>query len=313
MNVDKAFHAIDEFFDKVQHENKEDLENAAIKPIHDKYPLTQNGIVGLIAPPGSGKTFTYLKLAAQQEQLFENPFFELIVICSTSNKFDKTVNAFKECIKKSKVVCVKDSQLLDWLNKYMRRMLKYNSMMKFINNECKDEDEEIERLLKKHRFKINGKQNQKQKLDMIKYLAGKFEKYNWKTFPHRCLLILDDFASHPLVRSKETEMSRLLKKLRHFNINVMICVQTAKSLSKDIKRICTDFILFPGISEDDFNELLKESMGGRFDKKLLWQKYNSLTNFHDSFRIHIYAGKVVIIRADNKKIDLTDSSDDEEN
>ena len=45
---------------------------AAIKPIHDKFPLTQNGIVGLIAPPGSGKMFTYLKLAAQQEALLVN-------------------------------------------------------------------------------------------------------------------------------------------------------------------------------------------------------------------------------------------------
>ena len=93
--VDEAFKAIDDFFDKVQKENKKDLDNAAIKPIHDRFPLTQNGITALIAPPGSGKTFTYLKLAAQQENLFKDPFFELIAICSTSNKFDKTVNSFK--------------------------------------------------------------------------------------------------------------------------------------------------------------------------------------------------------------------------
>ena len=295
--VDDAFKAIDDFFDKVQKENKKDLDNAAIKPIHDRYPIAQNGITALIAAPGAGKTFTYLKLAAQQEKLFKDPFFELIAICSTSNKFDKTVNSFKDCIKKSKVVAIKDTDLLDWLNKFMRRTLKYNSIIKFIDNDCKDNgDEEIERLLYKHKLKQNGKQNEKQKFDTIKYLATKLEKYNWSTSPHRCLLILDDFASHPLVRSKETEMSRLLKKLRHFNINVMICVQTAKSLSRDIKRICTDFILFPGISEDDFNELLKESMAGKFNRKDLWQQYHSLTNIHDSFRIHIYAGKVIIVK-----------------
>lgn len=299
MTIDAQFKKIDEYFEKVQKENEKDLNNAAIKPIHEKYPLTQNGIVGLIAPPGSGKTFTYLKLAAQQEKLFEEPFFELIVICSTSDKFDKTVNAFKDCIQSSKIVAIKDSDLLKWLNKYMRRILKYNSIMKYIDEGCKNEDEEIERLLYKHRLKVNGKQTQKQKFDMIKYLATKLEKYNWRTYPHRCLLILDDFASHPLVRSKETEMSRLLKKLRHFNINVMICVQTAKSLSKDIKRICTDFILFPGISEDDFYDLLKESMAGKFDKKALWKAYQSLPNQHDSFRIHIYANKVVIVHFNN--------------
>ena len=141
----------------------------------------------------------------------------------------------------------------------------------------------------KHRFKNKNKE--------IEYLGKKLNKYNWKTYPHRCLLIFDDFASHPLIRSKETEMSRLLKKLRHFNINVMICVQTAKSLSKDIKRICTDFILFPGISEDDFMELMKESMAGKFNRKELWNQYHKMTNEHDSFRIHVYANKVLIVRS----------------
>lgn len=299
--TNKAFQLIDKHFAKVMHEHREELENAAIKPIHEKFPLTQNGIVGLIAPPGSGKTFTYLKLAAQQEALFSEPFFELIVICSTSNKFDKTVRAFKDIITNSKVVAVKDTDLLDWLNKYMRRMLKYNAIMSLINNNCdiNIDDEEVQRILTKHRCRnINPAkpQTEKQKLDMIKYLAGKLEKYGWKTHPHRCLLILDDFASHPLVRSRETEMSRLLKKLRHFNINVMICVQTCKSMTKDIKRICTDFILFPGISEDDFNDLLKESMACKFNRKELWKTYNSLDSMHDQMRIHIYANKVVIIK-----------------
>ena len=295
--IDEKFKKIDELFEKIQTKNKVELENAMIKPVHDKYPLAQNGIVGLIAPPGSGKSFTYLKLAAQQEQLFNEPFFELIVICSTSNKFDKTVEAYKDVIQKSKIVALKDSDLLSWLNKYMRRILKYNAIIKYIQSDFKDENEEMTRILNKHRFKTNGRMTEKQKYDMVKYIANKLSKYGWKTFPHRCLLILDDFASHPLVRSKETEMSRLLKKLRHFNINVMICVQTSKSISKDIKRICTDFILFPGLSETDFIDLMKESMAGKFDRKELWNQYHALTNQHDSFRIHIYANKVVIIKS----------------
>ena len=295
--IDEKFKKIDDLFEKIQTKNKVELENAMIKPVHDKYPLAQNGIVGLIAPPGSGKSFTYLKLAAQQEQLFNEPFFELIVICSTSNKFDKTVEAYKDVIQKSKIVALKDSDLLSWLNKYMRRILKYNAIIKYIQSDFKDENEEMTRILNKHRFKTNGRMTEKQKYDMVKYIANKLSKYGWKTFPHRCLLILDDFASHPLVRSKETEMSRLLKKLRHFNINVMICVQTSKSISKDIKRICTDFILFPGLSETDFIDLMKESMAGKFDRKELWNQYHALTNQHDSFRIHIYANKVVIIKS----------------
>ena len=151
-SVDTKFKKIDDMFEKIQAKNKVELENAMIKPVHDKYPLAQNGIVGLIAPPGSGKSFTYLKLSAQHEQLFDDPFFELIVICSTSNKFDKTVEAYKDCIQKSKLIALKDSDLLSWLNKYMRRILKYNAIMKFIMSDFKDESEEIERLLYKHKW-----------------------------------------------------------------------------------------------------------------------------------------------------------------
>ncbi|EAX74227.1 hypothetical protein TVAG_111880, partial [Trichomonas vaginalis G3] len=125
----------------------------------------------------------------------------------------------------------------------------------------------------------------------------KLQSYDWKTYPHRCLLILDDFASHPLLKNREQDMCRILKKLRHFNISVVICVQTAKSLSKDVKRILTDIILFPGLSEDDFMELMKESMAGKFDRHELWEKYKVIQDPHTSFRIHIYANKVQIVKS----------------
>ncbi|EAY05330.1 hypothetical protein TVAG_153640 [Trichomonas vaginalis G3] len=124
--LEKKFADIDKKFENVLNKNKRKLENAQIKPIHDKFLFAQNGITGLIAPPGSGKTFTYLKMAAQQQELDEkNPFYELVVICSTSGQFDQTVNSFKDIIKKSKLVCIKDTELLDWIKKYQRRVLKY--------------------------------------------------------------------------------------------------------------------------------------------------------------------------------------------
>ena len=89
-------------------------------------------------------------------------------------------------------------------------------------------------------------------------------------------------------------MCRLLKKLRHFNINVIICVQTVKSIPKDIKRTLSDIVLFPGISEDDFVELMKESPAGMFDRKKLWTEYHKLTNPQTMFTIHIKARKIII-------------------
>ena len=111
------------------------------------------------------------------------------------------------------------------------------------------------------------------------------------------LLILDDFASHPLLRSKETEMSRLLKKLRHFNINVIICVQTVKSIPKDLKRGLSDIILFPGISEYDFKDLLKEINMNFIDHSTLWNAYKQIDNQHTTIALHLNARRIIITPA----------------
>ena len=285
--VEEAFNEIEEQFRKISEKNKKELDAALIKPIHEKYPYAQNGICAMIASMGSGKSYNYLKAIAKQEVLNpDQPFYELVVICSTSAKFDKTVETYKPLITKSKLVCVKDSDLIYWLNKYMRRILKYNGLINYVNNNFKTPNEEMERLIDKHRLMKKDKQ--------IKYVTEKLIKYEWSTYPHRCLLVLDDFANHPLLRSKETEMCRLLKKLRHFNINVIICVQTTKSIPKDIKRTLSDIVLFPGIGEEDFMDLMKESPAGMFDRKKLWVEYKKITDPQAMFAIHIKARKIVI-------------------
>ena len=290
-DVDQAFRDIDKEFDKVQKQNKY-LKHALLTPIHDKYPYAQNGITAMIASMGSGKTYTYLKLMKQQEVLFDDAFYELIVLCSTSNKFDATVNAFKGLITKSKLVAIKDTDLLDFLNKYMRRILKFNALNKYMVSQA-DADEEMQRVAAKHKLKLDSKKP-KDLENVVKYIAAKIEKYNWRTFPHRCLLVLDDFASHPLLRSKENELPRLLKKLRHFNINVIICVQTTRSIPRDIKRILSDCILFPGISKDDFFDLMKEGPFGEFDVNEVYRAYKSMTNKHDRMVFHISANRVIM-------------------
>jgi hypothetical protein len=294
-SIDQAFKDIDKQFDATQKKNKY-LKYALLTPIHEKYPYAQNGITAMIASMGSGKTYTYLKLMKQQEVLFDDAFYELIVICSTSNKFDATVNAFKPLITKSKLVAIKDTDLLEFLNKYMRRILKFNALNKYMVN-SKDVDEEMTRLCNKHQLKLDStKPKDVEKL--IKYVTNKIEKYQWRTFPHRCLLVLDDFASHPLLRSKENELPRLLKKLRHFNINVIICVQTTRSIPRDIKRILSDCIIFPGISRDDFYDLMKEGPFGEFDSDECYKVYKQMSNKHDRMVFHIAANRIIIHKAE---------------
>jgi len=74
----------------------------------------------------------------------------------------------------------------------------------------------------------------------------------------------------------------------------MICVQTCKSLSKDIRRCLSDIILFPGVNEQDFIDLIKETPAGAFDRKLLWQEYHAIKDPHATFSIYIKANKVII-------------------
>ena len=238
--IEEAFKRVDEQFDKISRMNAEELGFAQLKPIDKSFPMAQNGITAMIAPVGSGKSYNYLKIMAKQECIFNEPFFELIAICSTSSKFDKTVITFKDTIKKSKIVPVKDVDLLDYLNEYMRRIFIYNAIMKFVMNglpwnKIETDYNDLLELLRSHVGVYNFK-TPKTIEKGLKWICGILKEYDWKTYPHRMLLILDDFASHPLLRSKETEMSRLLKKLRHFNINVIICVQTVKSIPKDLKR-----------------------------------------------------------------------------
>ena len=293
--IDENFKKVDELFDKISKRNAEELGYAQLKPIDEKFPFAQNGITAMIAPVGSGKSYNYLKLMAKQEHLFNEPFYELIVICSTSSKFDKTVITFREAIKKSKIVAVKDSDLLDYLNEYMNRIFIYNTIMKFINDGLKWDkmDEEMANLLLQHTgIRIFNTPKTIQKA--IKWIASTLNEYGWKTYPHRMLLILDDFASHPLLRSKETEMSRLLKKLRHFNINVIICVQTVKSIPKDLKRGLSDVILFPGISQEDFIDLMKEVNTNFIDPKVLWEEYRKIQNQHATITLHLNARRIII-------------------
>ena len=290
-DIDKAFKDIDRQFDATQKKDKY-LKYSLLKPIHERYPYAQNGITAMIASMGSGKTYTYLKLMKQQEVLFDDAFYELVVICSTSNKFDATVNAFKPLIKKSKLVAIKDSELLDFLNKYMRRILKFNALNKFMSNK-KDVDEEMKRVCEKHGLKLDSNKP-KDVEKLVKYVVDKLEKYQWRTFPHRMLLIMDDFASHPLLRSKENELPRLLKKLRHFHINVIVCVQTVKSLPKDLKRILSDLIIFPGISKDDFYELMDECPIGLTDKDECFKYYKSLSNKHSRMVFHLTADRIIL-------------------
>ena len=291
--MENKFKKINDTFDRLSEKYKKEVENVLIRPIHPDFLFAQNGICAFIAGMGKGKTYNYLKMVSQSEVLFDQPFFESVVISSTSGKFDKTVEIFQQAIRKTELIHVKDDDLLEFLNDHLNKVLTYNSIMAYVNNGLKEPNAEMIKLLKE-----NGLLNRRGEFDYLKlinFVSNKLTEIGWKTYPHRMLLILDDFSSHPLLKRKETELSRFLKKLRHFFINVMICVQTTKSIPKDIKRNLSDCILFPGINYEDFTYLMKESsLGSLGTPNDLWDQYSKIKDPRTMIKYHVSANKVVI-------------------
>ena len=50
------------------------------------------------------------------------------------------------------------------------------------------------------------------------------------------------------------------------------------SIPRDIKRIASDYIIFPGVSNEDFRNLFNDSTLSCFKYDELWNKYIALTD-----------------------------------
>ena len=79
---------VDDDIKKVLARNNRGLNTALIKPINKNHPFSSNGLYCFIGRPGSGKTFYIMKHILLSERLFEKPYYNLIIFCSTSNGLD---------------------------------------------------------------------------------------------------------------------------------------------------------------------------------------------------------------------------------
>ena len=102
------------------------------------------------------------------ERLFEKPYYNLIVFCSTLNGLDKTVLAFKDKIK-TPMLFINDSELMYFLAEHVREKMRYYSIYKFVMNKFKKSDELMSSLILQHGF------NTKEKL--VKFVANEFNRY----------------------------------------------------------------------------------------------------------------------------------------
>ena len=103
--------------------NKEDIDNATIKPFSDDYPFSTNGIYLFCGKMGSGKTFTILKHLMIMDKLFGEPYYDQIIFSSTSGELDKTVESIKDQIK-TDLIFIKDFDLMNYLDKRIKEKMK---------------------------------------------------------------------------------------------------------------------------------------------------------------------------------------------
>lgn len=279
--VDKIEHEVDEILEKVRKKNSKELSMALIKPLTKDYPFCSNGIYLFSGSMGAGKSYEIMRHILISERLFDEPYYSLIVFCSTSGGLDKTVQAFLPKVK-TPIAFMPDTSLMPFLKRHIKVKKKYYAIVQFMNSNLKKPSQEMQRIMTKHG--LNKKE------DILKYIAEKLLKYNTSRYPANLLLILDDFASHPLLQQKESELNRILTKTRHYNITCIIAVQTVKFVIKNLKRMLTDAVVWKGLSRDDWDGFMRE-LSHSFDSDILWNEYHQLQNSHSRLELHMIANK----------------------
>lgn len=280
-NVQQIQHEVDEILEKVRKKNNKELSMALIKPLTRDYPFCSNGIYLFSGSMGAGKSYEIMRHILISERLFEEPYYSLIAFCSTSGGLDKTVQTFLPKIK-TPIAFIPDTSLMPFLRRHIKIKKKYYALIQFMNSNLKKPNSEMERIITKH--------NLKKKEQQLKYIAEKLLKYNTSRYPANLLLILDDFASHPLLQQKESELNRLLTKTRHYNITCIIAVQTVKFVIKNLKRMLTDCIIWKGLSYDDWVGFMRE-LSHSFDQDILWERYHQLHDSHSRLELHMIANQ----------------------
>jgi hypothetical protein len=166
---------------------------------------------------------------------------------------------------------------------------KFYAMCQFILSNLQKPNDTMQHIIKKHGFIKHDKELDREKL--FKYMAQKFDKYKFKTYPSNTLLILDDFAGHPLIAKETSPLARIFTKTRHYNLTVIVVCQSWRFVNRNLKRLCTDIVIWKGFSEEDFKNMILQTPTSQ-DWRSLYEQYKALPDQHASIEIHITANEI---------------------
>jgi hypothetical protein len=270
--------------------NSKEIEEALIKPISPEWPFSTNGIYFFIGKMGSGKSYYIWKHIYTTEQIFKRPYYNEIIYSSTSGKMDETTNAMLQGVK-TKIVHVKEKNLIEYLGKHLKRKTKYYSICKHVLSKFKKTDEKMEQLIEKHGLDDIE--------DRIEYVSEKFAKYGTSEYPLRTLLVLDDFAASPVIKAVDSPICRWLTKTRHYHLTCIIAAQTWRFIILNLKRMATDCAIYAHFSDEDFLKILKQTPNNCKIGPTLTE-YRELTGAHDHFVMNITASKYDFVRVNEE-------------
>jgi hypothetical protein len=243
----------------------------------------------------------------KSEKVGDAHYYSLIAYCSTSGEMDRTVQTIVDAnVIKTPLVQVPEQSLMAFLARHLKRKKKYYSMIAYLQQ--KKVSSTLEHSIDKHNLKFwtydktktrtpqifdsvpyRGHPSQEQDLrqmlmvqkinkpKLVSWILGKIEEYGVNKAVCPLLVVLDDFAGHPLLERKETPLARMMTKCRHYSCTFIVAVQTAKYVIKNIRRQATDIVVWAGLSEEDFHQLFKE-IAYSYNEKGLWEEYRLLPN-----------------------------------
>ena len=291
MKTSKILSEVDSIMTKQIKKHQDVINNGKIEPLTDNYKYATNGIYFLAAKMGGGKTYWIMKHILITERLFNEPYYDTIIFTSTSGTLDKTVSSMASQIQ-TPINYVSDVELMPYLIKHLRNKMKFYAVMEFINSDGEEINDIMERILKKyHLYRPMGGKIVYDIKRIIQYCRAKMEKYNFHSYPSNTLLILDDFAGHDLIKKVDSPLAKIMTKVRHYHLTVIIAAQTWRFINLNLKRLCSDLIIGVGFSMEDFQKMIQQTPTGQ-NWKELWNQYKALPSKHSKMIVHCVEGSI---------------------
>jgi len=271
--------------------HQDTINNSRIEPLTDEYKFCTNGVYFLCSKMGGGKTFFVMRHILITERLFDQPYYDTILFTSTSGTLDKTVSAMASQIQ-TPIRYLPDTQLMDFLTKHLRNKMKFYACFEFINSHGEECNDIMKHILEKHKFfKYYRGRKVFDFKRIILYCQAKAEKYGFHSYPSNTLLVCDDFAGHDLIKKVDSPLAKIMTKVRHYHLTVIICAQTWRFINLNLKRLCSDIVIGTGFSMEDFQKMITQTPSGQ-NWKELWSQYRSLPSKHSKLVVHCVSNEV---------------------